>query len=277
MFSTLKQRFLFFLESMGWQWNPKEWSTFNGVSILATKGAFFRKNEKDDAWLYQLSRVHENIIDVGCNIGQSSLLMLLGTRNRMICVDPNPKALSLCAENLIYNRLSTQANFVNAFVGDVDDQEIDFYTVGSGAAGSMFSSFAKTAAQYGKSIKVRTRTLAMICKELNFQPNLIKVDVEGAEQVVLKGMGEEVLRLKPTIFVEVHSGLELSIIDNTRAILEWCDKWKYSAFYLKLHSQLTDVNIIAKRGRYHLLLLPEGRPYPEYLAAIKEGAKLNTR
>lgn len=272
--SKVKLNLLLFLKAKGWHLHKKEKLQYKNQTIIATKGAFFRKHEKDDAWLYLLSRHYKNIVDVGCNIGQSSLLMTVGTNNRIICVDPNPSALSKCAENLIYNGLGAQATFINSFVGSDDGKEIEFFTIGDGAAGSMFSSFAKTAKSLHQSMKVKMHTLDSICHDQYFKPDLIKIDVEGAEQYVLQGIGSEILNHEPTIFVEVHSGHELSITENTTAILEWCKRHHYEAYYLKTHKTLGSVDEIKSRGRYHLLLLKEGKPYPDYLNKFPENATL---
>lgn len=272
--SYIKQKVHLIAEKYGWYHHPKTNYSVNGQWLVASRGAFFRKGEKDDAWLYALSRHHRCIVDVGCNIGQSSLLMLLGSANRMLCIDPNPKALARCAENLIYNNLAARVTFINAFVGSVEDRELDFYTIGIGAAGSMYAGFAKTARLHKQSFRVKTRTLDTICQDAGVEPDLIKIDVEGAEKDVLWGIGKSVLIQKPTILVEVHSGPELSIITNTEAILTWCKAHQYTPYYLKNHSLLETVSIIASRGRYHLLLLPADAPYPDYLMGIQENAPL---
>lgn len=272
----LKQKIVGKLQERGWYRHVKERTTFLGTTIFATKGAFFRKQEKDDVWLYLLARNYTSIVDVGCNIGQSSMLMLIGTENSLVCIDPNPRALSYCAENLIYNGLATRVHFVNAFVGEEEGKEIEFFTIGVGAAGSMFSGFAKSASLHKKSISVKTRRLDSICKQINFIPDLIKIDVEGAEQYVLKGIGESLLKKKPAIFVEMHSGKELGIEENTRIVLAWCKEHAYQPFYLKDGTLLKDTTPILKRGRYHLLLLTEGVEYPAYLKNVPEGSALTS-
>jgi FkbM family methyltransferase len=272
--SKLKLRLFSFLLSRGWQYHKKEILNYKGQPIYASKGAFFREKEKDDAWLYLLSRNHKTIVDVGCNIGQSSLLMTVGTKNQILCIDPNPSALSKCAENLIFNDLSTQARFICAFIGKDEGRKIKFHTITDGAAGSMFSSFAKTASGLNKSIIVNTKTLDTLCNELHFSCDLIKIDVEGAEQFVLQGIGSFVLQRDPDIFVEVHSGPELNIIDNTNSILDWCKENSYVPYYMKTHLKLKGIEEIKNRGRYHLLLLKQGKLYPDYLRNFPENATL---
>ena len=273
MLDSLKQKVLINLARWGWYRNPKEIQDFNGKKVIATKGAFFRPHETDDAWLYMLSRHHTRILDIGCNIGQSSMLMLINTNNQMVCVDPNPLALSRCAENLIFNGLSSKAHFVNGFVGAEEGKELEFFTIGAGAAGSMFRGFAKSANKYHQSMMVKTRTASSICHELQFIPDLIKIDVEGAERLVIQGIDERVLKHKPTVFVEMHSGDGLSMEENTNYILNWCAQNQYQAYYLRTHN-LLKLEEIKKRGRYHALLIPVGGNYPEYLKSIPENSSL---
>ena len=76
----------------------------------------------DDAWLYACARHCEIVFDVGANIGQSALLMLLSNSvKRAVLVDANWEALAVAAENLIRNQLSASCQFVHAFAGDQSD------------------------------------------------------------------------------------------------------------------------------------------------------------
>ena len=268
-----RHRILNALHDRGWLRNPKETTEFLGQKIYASKGAFSRKHEKDDAWLYALAKHNKHILDIGCNIGQSSLLFLIGTDNQLLAIDPNPDALSRCAENLIHNDLVQNARFVCAFCGE-QNGEIEFYSSLVDAAGSMHKGFAKTSSAIGKSRIVKTKTVDSIVDDLNFKPDLIKIDVEGAEQYVLKGM-KKVLINNPMIFVEMHSGPEMTIVQNTEAVLDWCKNHNYDAYYLKTHQLLTDSETIKNRGRYHLLLLKHGKEYPEYLKGIPENSTIN--
>jgi hypothetical protein len=120
---------------------------------------------------------------------------------------------------------------------------------------------------------VKTRTVTSICHELQFAPDLIKIDVEGAERLVMQGMDETVLKHKPTLFVEMHSGVELSIEENTNSLLDWCAEKQYQAYYLRTHDLLKTEDV-KKRGRYHGLLIPAGGSYPEYLKGIPENSSL---
>jgi hypothetical protein len=52
---------------------------------------------------------------------------------------------------------------------------------------------------------VRTRTLDMMLQELDLAPRLIKIDVEGAEGLVLEGAQWVMEKLRPYFIVELHT------------------------------------------------------------------------
>ncbi len=228
------------------------------------------KADKDDAWLFALSRDCNYIFDIGSNIGQAALLMLYHDGiKKMILVDPNPSALSMAAENIIHNNQSMRTEFVTAFVSDACDQTVDFYTQDSGAAGSKYKGFAKTAAKMNSHYMVKTLTVDYLMDYYQMVPDLVKIDVEGAENDVLGGSVKLAENGTTLFFVEIHSGPELSITNNTQGVLDWCSKNSYTAWYLKDKSPL-NVEAIKSRGRYHALLVPKGKKIPEVLLPIKE-------
>ena len=232
------------------------------------------KPDKDDAWLFELSRHCRNVFDIGSNIGQAAMQMLFHDNvKKIILVDPNPAALTAAAENLVHNNFSMRAQFVNAFISERCNESVEFYTEDSGAAGSRYPGFAKTAAQHNSHYQVSTLTVDYLVEYFNIIPDLVKIDVEGAEREVLAGSSKLAARGTSLFFVEVHSGPELSITDNTSGILDWCRKNNYSAWYLKDKKTLT-VDDIRNRGRYHALLTPGMNPIPESLMNINESDPL---
>ncbi|WP_340199494.1 FkbM family methyltransferase [Ascidiimonas sp. W6] len=234
------------------------------------KGTISDRIDNDDAWLFALSGRSEHIFDIGSNIGQSAMMMFYHDQiKNIILVDPNPNALSKAAENVILNNFAHKARFINAFLSEKNGEMVDFYTVGSGAAGSKFQSFAKTAARTNSHYKVHTLSIDYLVNHTGITPDLVKVDVEGAEGEVLKGAISLAQKGTASFFVEMHSGEELSITENTQRILDWCKEHAYTAWYLNKKAPLT-TEAVKTRGRYHALLLPKDKAFPEYLKSIQE-------
>jgi FkbM family methyltransferase len=204
-----------------------------------------------------------------------ALLALLCPEVRQVVLfEPNPDALMVASENLIRNKLSARARFVCAFVSAGSGDTARLWTVGSGAAGSVYASHAATASRGGHSIDVPTATLDEVSDAYGVVPELVKVDVEGAESQVLEGARRLASHNRSRFLVEVHSNPDLTITANTAAILSWCEGRDYAAWYLARHARLTDPEQVRDRGRCHVLLQPSAWPYPPWLVGIQQSAAL---
>ena len=250
-------------------------NVLSGIKLKGLKGTYREKTDKDDAWFFELAKNSEHIFDIGCNIGYMSLIAAIQKKNKSIVLaDPNPEALAKAAQNMVINNFGLKTRFISAFIGDSDSEKVKFYTVGSGAAGSMYASHAETALAVNSFYEVEKMTIDTLVKKVGYVPDLIKIDVEGAEYLVLKGAVKTASQKKSAFFIEMHSPKELPMVKNASLVLQWCKSNAYKAYYLKEAVELVDKEMIAKRGKCHLLLLPEGEPYPDYLKNIKEGSPL---
>ncbi len=245
-----------------------------GTSVKAFPGTTREAPDQDDAWFAWLAGHRKRLFDVGANVGLTALIAALRGMERILLVDPNPEALSRAAVNLIYNNLAGACGFETAFVGDRAGETIPFYTVGAGAAGSMYKGHAQTAAASGSVMQVPTTTVDALAERQGWAPDFIKIDVEGAEAKVLEGAVRTVQSAQPWLMVEMHSPPELPMIENARRVLDWCGHVAYQPWYMKAATPLESPEMIARRGKCHLLLLPSGTAYPAELAAIPQRAPL---
>ena len=174
-----------------------------GVPLKTIKGTIRNNADQDDAWFFQLAKRYEVIVDIGANVGYTALLALLQNADKRYgLVYSNPLALADASKNLILNGLGKNASIFQAFVGNKKGEKVKFYTVGSGAAGSMFKSHATTAAMIDSWFYVETWTLDTLIEYYQIAPTLIKIDVEGMEYQTLLGAKNLIEKFQPFLFVE---------------------------------------------------------------------------
>jgi len=241
-----------------------------------TKGCIPEESDYDDAWLLFLSSKSEIVFDVGCNIGQSSLLIThSNSLKKLILIEPNPLSLSMAAENLIMNNKSENVIFIPKAAYNKSGMNIKLWSMqGAYAGASTDINFSETGRISKNYFDVETITLDEIANTHNYYPDVVKIDVEGAEFSVLEGSINIAKKGNTLFIVEIHSSIELSIVDNTNKILQWADQNDYQAYYLREHKKLINSENIKHRGRYHILLIHKQKKYPEGLNRIKQGLNI---
>ena len=250
-------------------------SSLCGVSLKTIPNTIRKNVDQDDAWFFYLAQHNNIIFDIGCNVGYTALFALIQNPDRpYLLVDPNPTALNRAQLNLIGNNFGFKAHYFSAFVSDQNDEIVKFYTIGAGAAGSMHASHAESAALVNSFRQVRTVTLDFLYQYYLLRPDLVKIDVEGAETLVMNGATILAKEKQCAFFIEMHNVKNVGMEKAGQFMIEWCISNQYRAWYLKDAVELTSAKMIKKRGKCHLLFLPKGKEYPDYLKKIRQNAPL---
>ena len=246
-----------------------------GISLKTYRNSVRKKSDQDDAWFFALAKHHDIIFDIGANVGYTALLAMIQNPDReYILVDPNPLALQRAQGNLLENNLGFRAQYYSAFVSNTLNETVKFYTIGSGAAGSMHPSHAESAAAVNSFQNVSTVTLDYLFDYYNLAPNLVKIDVEGAETLVMEGAKNLAKKTKCTFFVEMHNVKGLGMEEAANLMVKWGQENNYKIWYLKTGEEINSGELLKTRGKCHLLLLPKEIPYFSYLKGIKQNAPL---
>src|SRR5262249_31751108 len=145
---------------------------------------------------------------VGTHIGYYTILStrLVGPRGKVIAVEPNPSTLLRLRKNIQLNHAP------NVVVEDVacTDKETTLQVYQAGFWNTGMSSLSRENARRGRdgkqivSVTVRGRPLDAIIEELDLRRlDLVKIDVEGAEVQVLRGMKRILATFRPTVIIEM--------------------------------------------------------------------------
>ncbi len=145
-------------------------------------------------------------IDVGANFGYYSLLLaeLVGTRGELIAVEPNPHAADFLRRSVELNGLLGRTRIETSALGATISGDASLYVPHSEPKNAQIvSEMFQPRPQDGVVIKVPVTTLdgmSAACSRVDF----IKIDAEGAEEVILEGMAETIARHKPMLVVEFN-------------------------------------------------------------------------
>jgi FkbM family methyltransferase len=174
---------------------------------LPNLSMLFGTYERDFANAFvKRSRQSTVIYDIGANTGYFSLLSAhtASPDARVYAFEPVPEVLRDLDELARENRLSDSITACCLALSD-SNGAIRMYTPASHQTGVI-----ETALRHGEvsSTDFVTATCARLNDYVAEQkmpaPDLIKLDVEGAEGLVLKGAAELLRTARPTILIEVH-------------------------------------------------------------------------
>lgn len=137
------------------------------------------------------------VFDVGANVGFYTLMaaQLVGPTGKVVAFEPVLRNLRYLKEHLSLNGISNVV-VIDAAVSD-SDGEVNFDPSPNNSAGHFSSDGA---------LRVRTVRLDdVVFRDHLPPPDCIKIDVEGAELMVLLGAGQLIAQKKPLIFLATHS------------------------------------------------------------------------
>lgn len=149
--------------------------------------------------LRDLTKRGNVLFDVGANIGglSSPAARFVGPSGKVIAFEASPRTISTLHGNMALTH-STNVHIEFAAVCDVDNSWLPFYYGHIPNADSLSDTTGN-----GEPVYVKTLTLDTYCRENNLEPNVIKMDIEGAEYLALKGFERYIDRKKPPFVLEV--------------------------------------------------------------------------
>jgi FkbM family methyltransferase len=163
--------------------------------------------------IYQYLPVKGNIvIDIGANIGDSSIYFALCGASKVIGIEPFPKNYGIAKKNIELNNLSNKITILLAACGSSSD----YITVDPDLQGK-----AESATAFKQGVKVPLLTLENILNENNISSSdttlVLKMDCEGCEYDAILSSSASTLRRFSYIQIEYHFGYK-----NLKEKLEKC-------------------------------------------------------
>ena len=150
----------------------------------------------------------DDAIDAGANIGLFSVYLasLVGSHGRVLAIEPSPAILPSLRRNLERNGASN----VIVHQGLVADEagEREFHSVNASPEYSSMGAIVHPHAPRDVStLRVSGTTLDILVDRHGLEPCFVKIDVEGAEGLVLEGARKTIQRFRPAILSEIDDRL----------------------------------------------------------------------
>lgn len=166
-------------------------------------------------WI-KLAEQANNIVDIGAYTGLYGLAAAsLDSNKTVVCFEPKLENFNRINENIQHNHLTNVTCFPLAIADQVGQQELysfaqpNFLTSGS--------SLISNKGPIINSIKVESMTLDLLIDNNQIPiPELIKIDVEGAELAVIIGMNQLLQSHQPDLLIEI---LDDSNVESISEIL----------------------------------------------------------
>lgn len=203
-------------------------------------------NEMDE--FIDLTIHKKNLLDIGALHGVFSLAFAINhTGKKAVSVDASPLAFDRLVYNIKENNLDNVIPVQCALSDTTGMLSMHYEWEHAVATGTRVES--------EKSFEVEKETGDVLCKKLNFQPDVIKIDVEGHEIKVLKGLKDVIEQSRPLIFLELHPHSIQSEGDKIHDLFLICKPGEYTA-YLPGNTILNEDEICNAKQIIRIILKP---------------------
>ena len=151
-------------------------------------------------------RAGMTVLDIGANFGYYSVLLsdLVSAEGRCVCVEANPVVAKRLQDSLAINGFSGRTQVAACAAGDGSVPTIRFFIPHQEPKNAhVMGPHDSFDPNLGSAIEVPCRSIDSICADMA-QVDFMKIDAEGAEQLILRGMSALLQRCKPDIILEFN-------------------------------------------------------------------------
>ncbi len=168
------------------------------------------------------------VMDIGVHLGYFTCLSaVLAKQGSVHSFEVDPTCIPLIQQNIRKNRLTNVTLHNKAVSDQVGTEKIP---LGAGPNASLKLQHTQDA------IDVASTTVDRYIETTGITPTLIKIDVEGAEEKVLKGMGKTLQKDGIVLLIEIHVKELTAYFDTDyTAILEALLSHGFSVYEVKEH------------------------------------------
>ncbi len=161
----------------------------------------------------RLVRRGDTVFDIGANTGlYARFLVQVFGAERVVCFEPMAGNLDLLHQNLALGGIEGRVRVLSVALADREGREAlqadDFGSATAALEVVTGGRPSESHRQYGLPGRreiVEVAPLDALVERFNLPaPNVLKIDVEGAEAIVLRGARRTIMRHRPRLAIELH-------------------------------------------------------------------------
>ena len=190
-----------------------EWLFPNGIAVRLASGDVVRLHPRllgmrPEDYERELTNIlvtqveqGATVLDVGAHVGLHTLMFSrrVGAEGRVFAVEASPANAGLLRKHLHWNDCRN-VRLIEAAIGDRDGDVAFTFRPDPTDPGGFANSLAYDIG--GETATVRMTTIDTLCADC--RPDLIKIDVEGAELLALRGAYQTLTRSAPILTIAIH-------------------------------------------------------------------------
>jgi FkbM family methyltransferase len=169
---------------------------------------YFNKTEPEQTSAFMRTLRHGHVLfDIGANVGYYTILgaRTVGSRGKVFAFEPAIRNLAYLYQHTVLNK-TINVTIISAACSDIVSVSA-FSAESDFAIGHLINTVPLVSNARGHLLPVPTVTVDAVVQQLGFFPDVMKIDVEGAEHSVLKGAQTTLRKAKPKIFLSTHSDM----------------------------------------------------------------------
>ena len=176
--------------------------------------------------LIEACRGKHCVLDVGGHIGLVAIPMsnVVSENGQVYCFEPSLINYTFLLKHLAANRVQN-VKPIDLIVGSADD-EVIFFEHERPAGQNSLGAAAGDGLEY-LPVHRKQITLDSFCRDNHLCPEVIKIDVEGAETDVIKGARKVLTRFRPKLFLSIHPSKLLELGSSTKELVALLDGLDY--------------------------------------------------
>lgn len=153
--------------------------------------------------LLEICKDKQTVLDIGAHIGLCALPVskVIAPTGKVHAIEPAQSNYQYLNQHIQYNKIPNIKTY-SLLIGESNQENVPFYESDEATGMNSIIQY-KTLASAQWQLRQQMR-LDDFCEKHNITPDVIKIDVEGAEMAVLRGAQEVLSQHQPIIVLSVH-------------------------------------------------------------------------